>query len=473
MLIMNKWKLNWANCGCVVILAALTIGAIVAVGPALLTIIGAFVFGVSIESGYPEPEYEISDAAKFGNENLIKSYGADFTPQWSSDGRIIVMGIRRGIKGVTADGSELWDIPTPKPEHHTYGVAISPSLSATGRVAYLIYPDIDGDERAIETAAADGTNFENFSDIGAQINKPLWSPDGSRLAFTTRIEVSRINSFGSEVDIHLNTVVTAASDGSSVIQFPIVARWSAERPVWSNDGQRLAYVASSIIYDDNHERVNRARIVNTRWDGTDEKITLEHRSTLRPQTPFPPFEPTSLAWSTADDRIYFVYYELMDGEDAGYAPSVRSVRPDGSDERIIAVWHENFHLDGMRLSPDGSQLLFTAYIPTAENHTRVHAGRVLEGKKKTDVELYVMKTDGSEVKKVFDPIDDSLYRTIYASWSPDGSRIAVNYLENRGNVFTISPDGADARMLIKPNIDGLPVPGLGEPLPEGLLDPAP
>ena len=138
---------------------------------------------------------------------------------------------------------------------------------------------------------------------------------------------------------------------------------------------------------------------------------------------------------------------------------------------LSRLWHENFHLDGMELSPDGSQLLFTAYIPTAENHTRVHAGRVLEGKEKTDVELYVMKTDGSEVRKVFDPIDDSLYRTIYASWSPDGSRIAVHYLGSGGNVFTISPDGSDARMLIKPNIDGLLVPGRGEPLPEALLDP--
>ena len=417
----------------------------------------------NLEAGYMPDHYEISDAARFGNENLIRNYAADFTPQWSSDGRTIAVGIRRRIKGVTADGSELWDIPTPKPEHHTYGVAISPSLSSTGKVAYLIYPDIDSDERAIETAAADGTNFENFSDIGAKVNNPVWSTDGSRLAFTTKIEVRRINKFGSEVSIPVDTVVTAASDGSSVVQFPIVAEWSAKRPVWSNDGQRLAYVASTLIHDDNtDEYVGFDRLVNAKWDGTDEKIALEHQSTQPSQLPFPPFEPTSLAWSPADDRIYFVYYELMDGENAGYAPSVRSVRPDGSDERIIAVWHENFHLDGMRLSPDGSQLLFTTYS---------HIEWVLEGKKKTDVELYVMKTDGSEVRKVFDPIDDSLYRTIYASWSPDGSRIAVNYLENRGSVFTIAPDGADARMLIKPNIDGLLVPGLGEPLPEALLDP--
>ena len=455
MLIMNKWKLNWANCGCVVILAAFAIGVIVAVGPTLLIIIGA-ILGHSIESGYPVESYEISDAAKFGNENLIRSYGADFTPQWSSDGRIITMGIRRGIKGATADGSELWDIPTPKPEHHTYGVAISPSLSSTGRVAYLIYPDINSDERAIETAAADGTNFENFSDIGAKVKKPVWSTDGSRLAFTTSIEVTRINSFGSEVDIHLNTITTAASDGSSVIQFPIVERWSSDRPVWSNDGQRLAYIASSITYDDNHEPVNRARIVNTRWDGTDEKIMLEHRSTLRPQLPFPPFEPTSLAWSPADDRIYFVYYELIDGEDAGYVPSIRSVRPDGSDEWIIATWWEGFRVKGLKLSPDRSQLLFTTYRSPKDSGVRLSD--------EEPEELYVMSADGSEAKKVFEPVDD-FYRgrtAIYASWSPDGSRIAVHDLGGGGNVFTISPDGADARLVIGPGIQ----PGYGKPLQE-------
>ena len=478
MLIMNKWKLNWANCGCVVILAALTIGVLVVVVPPLLITIAALVFGIGIEAGYPEPEYDISDAARFGNENLIRSYGADFTPQWSSDGRIITTGIRRGIKGVTADGSELWDIPTPKPEHHTYGVAISPSLSATGRVAYLIYPDLDNEERAIETAAADGSDFEKFSDISAEVNNPVWSPDGSRLAFTTQIEVTLINSFGVEEDILVDTVVTAASDGSSIIQFPIVEEWSAKHPVWSNDGQRLVYVASTLIHDDHtDENVVLYRVVNARWDNTDEKIVMEHRVPNRIHLP-PSFEPKSLAWSTTDDRIYFVHYELLGGEDIGnvprFAPSVRSVRPDGSDERIIALWWEHFRVKGLKVSPDGSQLLFTSYhSPTEKNHIWAHTRRMLEGKNKTDVDLYVMKTDDGEVRKVFDPIDDSLYRSIYASWSPDGSRIAVHYLGNGGSVFTISPDGSDARMLIKPNIDGLLVPGLGEPLPEELLDPAP
>ena len=114
-------------------------------------------------------------------------------------------------------------------------------------------------------------------------------------------------------------------------------------------------------------------------------------------------------------------------------------------------------MERLKLSPDGSQLLFTTHRSPKDNVRRLSGD-----------ELYVMTADGSEAKKVFEP----LRGTIYASWSPDGSRIAVNYLENRGNVFTISPDGADARMLIKPNIDGLLVPGLGEPLPEALLDPA-
>ena len=473
MLIMNKWKLNWINCGCVVILSALALGFIVAVGPTILFIVAGLFFGVSIESGFDDDWGDVPSRRLFSSaeSDLIQRYEADFTPQWSSDGRIIAVGIRRGIKGATTDGSELWDVPAEKQEHHINGVTISPSLSSTGRVAYLSYHykegslpliDPDRDEYAIEIAAADGSYSEKFSNIGAKVNKPIWSPDGSRLAFTTQIEVTRISSFGNEVDIHLNTVVTTASDGSSVIQFPIVERWSAERPVWSNDGQRLAYVASSITYDDNHEPVNRARIIHARWDGIDEKIVLEQRIPHRSHLP-PLFEPTSLAWAPADDRIYFVHYELVDGESSGYvpgyAPSMRSVRTNGSDERIIALLPQYHRVEGLKLSTDGSQLLFISY-------------RSL-GDKDVGLGLYVMNIDGSDLKKIYAPRDDRWFRTVYASWSPDDSRIAVHDLLNGGNVFTISPDGTDARMLIKPNIDGLLVPGLGEPLPGDLLNPTP
>lgn len=441
------------------------------------------------ESERIEPPPPTPTKASMTERQINIIYGADFAPQWSSDGSLIAVGIRRGIKGVTADGSELWDVPIEKPNHHIKGLVMSPSLSSTGRVTYLAcyekegiltFLGLDGEECAIETAAADGNDFEKISGISAKINNPVWSPDGSRLAFTTEIEVPHVITYSRaimvEEDIWVNTVASSAIDGSSIIRLPVVENWSAQRPVWSNDGHRLAYIASSgtvVVHDDDSlEDINRARIATARWDGTDEKIVMEHRVPGRRSHLPPSFEATSLDWSPADDRIYFVHYELLGGEDVGnvprYAPSVRSVRPDGSDERIIALWWEHFRVKGLKVSPDGSQLLFTSYHALTEDDDARWA-IVAE----TDEELYVMKTDGSDVRKVFDPtVKNISSRTIYASWSPDGSRIAVHYLGGGGNVFTISPDGSDARMLIKPNIDGLLVPGLGEPLPSALLDPA-
>ena len=444
---------------------------------AILLQFADFSLGESAGGYHPPPPTPTKASMTERQINII--YGADFAPQWSSDGRMIAVGIRRGIKGVTADGSKLWDIPIEKPDHHIKGLAMSPSLSSTGKVTYLAcyeregalaFLGLDGEECAIETVAADGSDFEKFSSLGSEINNPVWSPDGSRLAFTTEIEVPHVITYSRDImveeDVWVNTVVTAASDGTSSIRLPVVENWSAQRPVWSNDGQRVAYIASSgtvVVHDDDSlEDINRARIVNARWDGTDEKIVMEHRVTQRSHLP-PSFEPTSLDWSPADDRIYFVHYELLGGEDVGnvprYAPSVRSARTDGSDERIIALWWEHHKVEGLKLSTDGSQLLFISY-------------RSL-GDKDVGLGLYVMNTDGSDLKKIYAPRDDRWFRTVYASWSPDGSRIAIHDLLNGGNVFTISPDGSDARMLIKPNIDGLLMPGRGEPLPEALLDPVP
>ena len=76
MLIMNKWKLNWINCGCVVILSALALGFIVAVGPTILFIVAGLFFGVSIESGFDDDWGDVPSRRLFSSaeSDLIQRY---------------------------------------------------------------------------------------------------------------------------------------------------------------------------------------------------------------------------------------------------------------------------------------------------------------------------------------------------------------------------------------------------------------
>ena len=447
MLIMNKWKIRWVNCGCASILV---IGFLGVIGYALIIVIAAS----RIEYGW----------GAGGHYDGLQRYG-DRTPQWSADGQTLVVSLGDEIYGASVDGNRLWRIAAYKDPEYDYSGVFKPSLSVNGEVAYLkhyydeggLLPDPDPNKYHIELTDINGINATEpnrlFSNTGTS-GYPTWSPDGSRLAFATN---------GWQMTIMTKRELGSWSRLSSILTFwrkddirgkydeSVIEDWSTSRPAdWSNDGQRLVYVASSVIYNDYTDEydISVDRIVNVQWDGADEKIAMEQKSRRDEFIPAR-FEPTSLAWSTADDRIYFVYYELMDGEDAGYAPSVRSVRPDGSDERIIAQWWEGFRMERLKLSPDGSQLLFTTHRSPKDNVRRLSGD-----------ELYVMRADGSEAKKVFEPVRG----TIYASWSPDGSRIAIHDLGDGGNVFTISPDGTDARVVVGPGAQ----PGYGKPLQEPL-----
>ena len=386
------------------------------------------------------------------------SHRADRTPQWSADGQTLVVNLGGNIYGANVDGNRLWYVAYKNTE---YSGVFAPALSVNGEVAYLRYYS---GKYHIEIADINGVNAAEPNRLFSETERdgyPKWSTDGSRLAFDTNGELTimtkrKAGQLGAWSRLSSNLAFWDDLQGK--YDESVIDKWPTNMPaVWSNDGQRLAYTHSSAIYNDYTDEydISLARIVNVRWDGADEKVVMEQKSRrdeFRPAL----FEPTSLAWSPKDDRIYFVYYKVMDWEDAGagYVPSVRSVRPDGSDVRIIAIWQEGFRMKGLKLSPDGSQLLFTTHRSPKDFDERI-----------SDEELYVMNIDGSDAKKVFGPTSGSIdnpYRSIYASWSPDGSRIAIHDLGNGGNVFTISPDGANARLVIGPGVQ----PGYGKPLQE-------
>ncbi len=97
--------------------------------------------------------------------------------------------------------------------------------SATGDLVYQV--DKNSTFGAIQRSKSDGTNAVQLADYGA---KPVWSPDGSRIAFIS-------------VEGDGRQVFVMNADGTDVTKVTSSDTWAAWAPAWSPDGSRIAYEA--------------------------------------------------------------------------------------------------------------------------------------------------------------------------------------------------------------------------------------
>ena len=364
---------------------------------------------------------DVTDREQAEYRSIVRS--VDSTPQWSSDGQTIAVNIDDSIYTVSADGEDLRQVPKKRSTESKYG-EFSPTLLNNGRVAYRLYLEDnvgffdlirDPEGNYIESAKLDGSDVKRVAYTGELISNPISSPDGSRIAFFTRE----------------HGLTTTKSDGSDMRRTDSdLIGWAGR---WSNDGQRGA------VLTNDYEGV--PALVNIRSDGTD-PIVIAKGLGDTPVISLPD-------WSPSDDRLYFA---KKDQATPPWPTKLYSVNSDGSDLRMIADLAVGFDTKEVDVSPDGSELLFA----------------------KRDG-VYLMNTDGTNIRNLtsgydftndFVHVDGLAISGNYASWSPDGSRIAVFYQDQYpiidGHVvvlFTMARDGSDIRALITGYPPG---PGHGE-----------
>ena len=125
---------------------------------------------------------------------------------------------------------------------------------------------------------------------------------------------------------------------------------------------------------------------------------------------------------------------MLDGTSADNSGRVRNVYTigvDGSEPRKITEVSLRSQPGGsLSWSPDGTEILFT----------------VATTYKAPPGAVYIARADGSGLRRV--GAGD------YASWSPDGSRIAVIERSSKYYLSTRPPEGPDALLLVTQDQDG-------------------
>ena len=270
---------------------------------------------------------------------------------------------------------------------------------ATYRIAFTTTEPAS--ENGIWLVNGDGTNPRQIVSLGA---RPVWSPDGTRIAFEANAGIWLVDAEG--------THTFQLTDNG----------WD---PSWSPDGTTIAYTRGITQYNDDGGYVYTNRIWLMDADGSDQRPLSDGA--------------TYAVWSPEDTRI--VYTETSN-------TGIWSVNADGTDRQLLTrhgwgpVWSPDgtrivYGFGGIRImdadgsgnrqlsvagaypvwSPDGNVL---AYVDGDWGKNTEHGGIEFSGG------IWLVDTYGKSRRQLTDDLneDSSPFGRETMVWSSDGTRIA-------------------------------------------------
>jgi Tol biopolymer transport system component len=320
---------------------------------------------------------------------------------------LLLMGMLLG-QACTGGGSSPAPTPYAKPS------PITPPTSASGRIAFHSDP---GGSDDLYVMNGDGSNLVQLTHGMEAGVPPVWSPDGTRIAFACCIpSFDRIYVVGLDGTAPAQVAETPGEVGTPAWSpdstriaycsfderriFVVDADGSGRHkviskgtdPSWSPDGSRLAFLS---------DRDGDLEVITAAVDGTDERQLTHNRA--------PDYEP---AWSPDGTRILFV--SERDGDSEIYV-----MRPDGSRQTNLS--RSGVPDDFPAWSPDGTMVAYVSYENGADPHT-IGAG---------NAEIYVVNVDGSGRRNLLmDPAWDG-----DPAWLPDGTHLAFTRRTGHGQLY--------------------------------------
>jgi Tol biopolymer transport system component len=273
-----------------------------------------------------------------------------------------------------------------------------------GKIAFSSQVEYENHE--IFVVNTDGSNLVRLTNQEGFDNDPVWSPDGSKIAFVS----TRFDNWD---------ICIMNADGSNVIR---VTDNPANdfHPSWSPDGQRLVFQSNQdtqdIKYGDARDEFDIYQLYIINIDG----------SNLRRLTQDPYTNDWNPAWSP--DGKHIVFSSQADFDQF----RIEIIEPDGSNRQVLAS-DKNFGYNQPAWSPDGTQIAFMEISAKARNAIP---------------NLLIMNTNGSNIH----PVSKLLTPGTSPSWSADGKHIAFdssNYDGNKYAIYIMNADGTGVKLLVE------------------------
>jgi hypothetical protein len=283
----------------------------------------------------------------------------------------------------------LWLFVLPGTAHATFP-------GENGKIAYN--GSCGPSPRTICTVNPDGS-AEAFVTDGAD---PAWSPDGGKLTFW--------RDTNSSPGWHIYTANADGTDATDITNYQALEF----HPTWSPDGNKIAFQS------------NRGGTQNVYVMNADGSGVVPLTSYQAPESAGQP------VWSPDGSKIAFVH-----GDDTYLLSEVRTMNPDGSGVSAPLAQCPCSHggVSATDWSPDSQKLLLM--------FTNLAAA-----------DIYVVNRDGSGLRNMTanDPPNIAQPFDGYASWSPDGTKIAFvsNRDGNADKLFLMDSDASNFTNLNRP-----------------------
>jgi Tol biopolymer transport system component len=250
-----------------------------------------------------------------------------------------------------------------------------------GKIAFSIQPGGQISNYEVWSMNPDGTSVVNLTNHPNSDESPVWSPDGTKVAFMTNRDCC-----------HNTDIYTMNADGTSQTNVTFSPD-SEDSPAWSPDGTKLVFVsllggagANLDVYSINADGSGRTNLTNT-----------------------PAVSELSPAWSPDGTKIAFNRPTNALGE-------IFTMNADGTNP-VNLTNSPNADDSAPAWSPDGAKLLFFSVGASPAR-------------------IYTMNPDGTNVA----PLTGTVQVDKGAAWSPDGTKIV--FFNNPGqDLYTMNVDG--------------------------------